>query len=986
MGTSVIAVLSVGLLIGAAVILVALVRMTGKRWVWGLFGAAVLVLTVARVVAIARGSLDPMTEAIYLLISILLLVSFYLVRRLGRDFHSSIARLKSAQNELDTVRERLGHVLSGAPIVAFSVDKDGIFTMSEGKGLEALGLKPGEVVGRSVFELYKDYPDIIACIRRGLAGEDVTASTDVVDLTFETHYTPMRDDKGDVVGVFGVAADVSRRKRSETQLRATKERFRTLVETTSDWVWEVDSDAVYTYASPKVKDLLGYEPDELIGKTPFETMPPEEAARTGKEFRRYAAERVPFQGMVNVCLHKDGRKIVLETSGVPVFNADGHLIGYRGIDRDITARTMAEEALRASESRLNLALVGANMGTWDWDIQTNRVTWSAKVEELFGMEKGAFDGSYETYVGLIHPEDRDNVQFAINAALEGKISPYRVRHRSIKPDGEIRWLEGIGQVIRDDAGTPERMIGVITDVTDRELANMQLRREKEAAQMYLDIVGTIVVALNKDGAVQLINGKGCEILGYEEQEIIGKDWFENFLPESIREEVGAAFQRILAGELEPLEYYENPVLTRSGEERLIAWHNTVIRDDDGELVGTLSSGGDITDKRHAEQMKQELEDQLRHSQRMETIGTLAGGIAHDFNNILSPILGYVDMAMDDVAEDSSVYDYLEQVIKATRRAKELVEQILLFSKNADRDATPIHIHLIIREALKLVRASLPTTIEIQQNINTDAGIVVANAAQIHQVLVNLCANAAHAMRDIGGILRVSLEPVDVDETQAEEHTGLQPGSFARLTVSDTGRGMDEQTLSRVFEPFFTTKDVGEGTGLGLSVVHGIVTSHNGEITLDSVPGEGTAATVYFPHSEKLLESDEEETLTDVEGTEHVLFVDDEPDILDLGRRMLERLGYRVTTAANGDEALRFITANPTAFDIVVSDQTMPRKTGLILAEEIRWIRRDIPVILMTGFSDKITPERLAELDVSSLVMKPLMGRKLGGTIRQVLDG
>ena len=986
MGSSVLAVLSVGLLVGAAVMLVALVRSTGKKWVWSLFGAAVLVLTVARVVAIVRGSLEPMTEVIYLLISTLLLVGFYLIQPLCRDFHSSMARLNSAQNELDTVHERLSYVLGGAPIVAFSVNKDGIFTMSEGQGLEALGLKPGEVVGRSAFEVYKDNPYIIRDIRRALAGEDVTATTDVVDLTFETHYTPMRDDRGNVAGVFGVAADVSRRKRSETQLRATKERFRTLVETISDWVWEIDSDAVYTYASPKVKDLLGFEPDELIGKTPFEMMPPEDAKRTSEEFWGYARARVPFQSLVKVCLHKDGRDVVLETSGVPVFEDDGHLIGYRGIDRDITARTMSEEALRASESRLNLALVGANMGTWDWDIQTNRVNWSAKVEELFGMERGAFDGTYETYSGLIHPEDRDNVRFAINTALEGKISPYRVRHRSIRPDGEIRWLEAIGQVVRDDAGTPERMIGVITDVTDRELANMQLRREKEAAKMYLDIVGTIMVALNKDGTVQLINRKGCEILGYEEQEIIGKNWFENFLPEGIREEVGATFKRILDGELEPVEYYENPILTRSGEERLIAWHNTVIRDDDDECVGTLSSGGDITDKRRAEQAKQELEDQLRHSQRMETIGTLAGGIAHDFNNILSPILGYVDMAMEDVAEDSSVYDYLEQVIKATRRAKELVEQILLFSKNADRDASPIHMHLIIREALKLVRASLPTTIEIQQNINTDAGIVVANAAQIHQVLVNLCANAAHAMRDSGGILRVSLEPVDVDEALAEEHTALQPGPYARLTVSDTGRGMDEETLSRVFEPFFTTKDVGEGTGLGLSVVHGIVTSHKGEITLDSVPEKGTTATVYFPHSENVLESDEEESLTDVEGTEHVLFVDDEPVILDLGRRMLERLGYRVTTASNGDEAVRIITANPAAFDIVVSDQTMPRKTGLILAEEIRWIRRDLPVILMTGFSDKITPENLAELDVSSLVMKPLMGRKLGATIRQVLDG
>ncbi|MCK5406911.1 MAG: PAS domain S-box protein, partial [Candidatus Krumholzibacteria bacterium] len=743
MGSSVLAVLSVGLLVGAAVMLVALVRLTGKKWVWSLFGAAVLVLTVARVVAIARGSLEPMTEVIYLLISILLLVGFYLIQPLCRDFHSSMARLNSAQNELDTVRERLGYVLGGAPIVAFSVNKDGIFTMSEGRGLEALGLKPGEVVGRSAFEVYKDNPDIITYIRRGLAGEDVTASADVVDLTFETHYTPMRDDRGNVVGVFGVAADVSRRKRSETQLRATKERFRTLVETTSDWVWEIDSDTVYTYASPKVKDLLGYEPDELIGKTPFEIMPPEDVKRTSKEFWGYAREKVPFQSLVKVCLHKDGRDVVLETSGVPVFDDDGHLIGYRGIDRDITGRTMAEEALRASESRLNLALVGANMGTWDWDIQTNRVNWSAKVEELFGMEKGAFDGTYETYSGLIHPEDRDNVRFAINAALEGKISPYRVRHRSIRPDGEIRWLEAIGQVVRDDAGTPERMIGVITDVTDRELANMQLRREKEAAKMYLDIVGTIMVALNKDGTVQLINQKGCEILGYEEQEIIGKDWFENFLPEGFRAEVGAAFKRILDGELEPMEYYENPVLTRSGEERLIAWHNTVIRDDDDEWVGTLSSGGDITDKRRGEQVKQELEDQLRHSQRMETIGTLAGGIAHDFNNLLTAIVGNISLAKNYIEPESKAAQRLQQAEKALHRTRELTHQLLTFSKGGEPVKMTVAIPDIIRDSASFTLRG--ANVKCQFSFADDLWKSEIDTGQFSQVIQNLVINADHAM-------------------------------------------------------------------------------------------------------------------------------------------------------------------------------------------------------------------------------------------------
>jgi CheY-like chemotaxis protein len=341
------------------------------------------------------------------------------------------------------------------------------------------------------------------------------------------------------------------------------------------------------------------------------------------------------------------------------------------------------------------------------------------------------------------------------------------------------------------------------------------------------------------------------------------------------------------------------------------------------------------------------------------------------------------MAMEDVGDNPTVQKELEHVLAATQRAKELVEQILLFSKNVDREASPIHLHFIIREGLKFVRASLPTTIEIEQNVNIDSGVVLANSPQIHQVLVNLCTNAAHAMRDTGGTLRVELEPFEVDEEMAASNANLHAGPYARLRIKDTGRGMDESTLERVFEPFFTTKEDGEGTGLGLSVVHGIVMNHGGEISVQSEPDKGTTVTVYLPHAprEEELAGD----VADVSGSERVLFVDDEPEIAKLGKRMLERLGYQVITAANGREAMKIFKKSPDEIDILVSDQTMPHGTGLSLTERIREVRNDLPVVLMTGYSDMITPEKIEQLNIRGLVMKPLAGRKLGAAIREALD-
>ena len=381
--------------------------------------------------------------------------------------------------------------------------------------------------------------------------------------------------------------------------------------------------------------------------------------------------------------------------------------------------------------------------------------------------------------------------------------------------------------------------------------------------------------------------------------------------------------------------------------------------------------------------RDDLEGRLRQAQKMEAIGTLSGGIAHDFNNILTPILGYTEMSINNLPVDSKTSEYLAQVQKAGERAKDLVGQILTFSHHTEGEQKPIQLVPIVKEALKLLYATLPATIEIHQNIAKETGIVNADPTQMHQILMNLCINAGHAMPE-GGVLEISLVNVELDEEFCEKYTGLTAGHHIRLTVTDTGCGMDKEILQRVFEPFFTTKGH-QGTGMGLSVVHGIVKSHKGYISVYSEPGIGTTFHVYLPVAESIAETRPETTEPAQQGSESILFVDDEPMIVEMGRETLKRLGYSVTTQNSSIKALELFRMKPMEFDLVITDQTMPQMTGTDLAREILQLRPNIPIILCTGFSHIITSEKALAQGIRKFVIKPVVGAELGRIVRQVLD-
>jgi PAS domain S-box-containing protein len=410
------------------------------------------------------------------------------------------------------------------------------------------------------------------------------------------------------------------------------------------------------------------------------------------------------------------------------------------------------------------------------------------------------------------------------------------------------------------------------------------------------------------------------------------------------------------------------------------------RNAEGKVVGYRGVAHDTTARLRAEAQLQQAQraEQLRHAQKMEAIGTLAGGIAHDFNNILAAILGYTELTLNELPQGSPAWSRLQRVLTAGSRARDLVQQILTFSRKSELERHPLLLHSLVQEALKWLRASLPTTITIRQEIAKNAGTVLADPTQIHQVLVNLCANAEYAMRETGGILEVRLDAVELDATFTAQHPLLLPGPHVRLTVRDTGHGMAPEVMGRIFEPFFTTKGVGQGTGMGLAVVHGIVTSHNGAITVQSVPGQGTTFMMYLPQVEATPHAAVSPVEPLLTGKGCILFVDDEEALALWAQELLAQLGYEVVACMSSLEALEAFRMAPDRFDVVVTDQTMPHMTGEVLAGKLRHIRPDIPIVLCTGFSHSIDAEKAAAQGIDAFLMKPILARELGLAIQQVL--
>jgi PAS domain S-box-containing protein len=468
----------------------------------------------------------------------------------------------------------------------------------------------------------------------------------------------------------------------------------------------------------------------------------------------------------------------------------------------------------------------------------------------------------------------------------------------------------------------------------------------------------------------MINQKGTRVLGCSEEEILGKDFYEEFVPEEFRSEVRERFQTV-----QQHGYSESPIRTRKGDERMVAWHAIELPRTESTPPGTLISGEDISQMRS-------LEKQLRDAQKMESVGTLARGVAHDFNNILGSVLGYAELAMVSGDNPERAKEHYANLEKVVSNARLMVKRILSFDSSSDLKHKPVQVATVVQETLQLVEPTIGPGVRIEVSLDSDCQPVMADPIQLEQVIMNICTNAAQAMSDTGGTMRLELTACDVDIELARSTTILSPGPHVKLVISDTGPGMDEQTQSRIFDPFYTTRRQSGGTGLGLAIVHGIVTQLQGWVQVFSKPGEGSRFEIYLPCCDGLASEEAGESSEPgrrARGTETILFVDDEPDLRAIAEEALTNLGYRVFTAEDGDAALILFDAIGNDVDVVITDQTMPNMLGRELAIELKKRRSGLPVILMSGADWR------ASDDTDGFLEKPFTLDTLAQTIRSVLS-
>ncbi len=531
--------------------------------------------------------------------------------------------------------------------------------------------------------------------------------------------------------------------------------------------------------------------------------------------------------------------------------------------------------------------------------------------------------------------------------------------------------------IRDENNKVTGLLGIFTDVTELKMAENALKESEARFRRLLESLedSHFFYSLDPLGNYTYLSRSVTNVLGYNEDEFLTH--YTRFLTDNpINNEAAHYLEMSISGEKQPL--YEIEIYHKNGSSRRLQLTSIPVIDNYGKVISIEGLAHDVTENKR-------IEDQLRQAQKMEAIGTLAGGIAHDFNNILNIILGYAEIAKDESPEVSALYKDLDMVLQAGHRAKDLVKQILAFSHQTEYKRIAFQPSSIIKEALKMLRHSIPTTIEIREDIDPHCNMILADPIQIHQILMNLCTNAFHAMEQTGGTMYISLKNLEIyPETSNDNDIDLPEGEYIELIVKDTGPGIPPAIKDRIFDPYFTTKGVGKGTGMGLSIVHGIVQSYEGKITVESKHGEGAVFHVFLPVTEKKQE--EEKLNGEIQGgTESILLIDDEENLARMSRDMLTKLGYNVTVKLSSSEALETFRENPGAFDLVITDQTMPGMTGANLATRILNIRPDIPIILCTGYSTLVSEEKAKAMGIREFALKPLVKKDIAFLIRRALD-
>jgi PAS domain S-box-containing protein len=806
------------------------------------------------------------------------------------------------------------------------------------------------------------------------------------------------------------------RKRAEESLRASEERFRCFFEQAAVGVAHVTLDGRFALVNQRYADITGRTREELQASTFQELTHPDDLQNDLYYRDEILAGRIQTYTTQKRYLHRDGISIWVDVAISMVRDSAGNPQHFIAVVEDITKHKQAEEAVRRAEAQFRGIFENAVEGILQTTPEGRIVTANPAFARILGYESAEALLNASLSMGsdvYVNPKDRVEFLRAMRDPNLGKNLECQLKRK----DGKLIWVSFNARAVKGASGTIQCYDANCVDITERKRAEERqaveqsvvaiLAEGRPLAETVKNILKLICLKLNWDVGVMWTPGRGGKELRCMElwtppsteffefakatrqaklsdtSSLPGWVW-DKRVPRWIadRSENYATAKSGIASNAGLNSGFAFPVRLRDEVLGVIEFLGAIIREPDAELLAMFNSVG----SQIGQYMDRwNLEQQLRESQKMDAIGTLAGGIAHDFNNILAAISGYTELAKMDCADNPGVSASLSHVLAANRRAADLVRQILAFSRRQEQKREPTQLRNVIEEALKLLRATIPATIEFQISLGAGTPAVLADASQIHQVIMNLCTNAWHAMKDRPGCLKVALEKVQFDRAQTGAHQGLVAGQYACLTVSDTGKGMDKGTLERIFDPFFTTKGPGEGTGLGLSVVHGIIKSHDGVITVSSQPGKGTTFELYFPAytSEISVATRGPATIPRGNG-ERILVVDDEEPLLDLEKQMLERLGYQVEAQASVAMALARVRDGFPRLDLVITDLTMPQMTGLEFSRNLMQICPGLPIILTTGFSAGLTSENVAEMGIAELLLKPLSLDNLSTAVHRAL--
>ncbi len=754
-------------------------------------------------------------------------------------------------------------------------------------------------------------------------------------------------------------------------LREREREYHRIIEEASYAVIVCDTNGDIRMANPAAASLLGILRDDLETGNYFNVLPEDAATATREAIdahqkRRTAASFDEFQHVTpngrTQWLMQSVRTVV--ERGVPK--------QFHVILRDVTQQHRVQEASRQSEARLQTVFEAMSEGVMQTQPNGRLMFANSAALRMLRLTSErlragtSVDGRWSFLREDETPLPTEEWPGAL--AVAKGIAVRDVVVGLCHSDGSVLWMSVAAAPIMSDDEV-ESVVLTLRDISDRKEAEENLRLVESA----LDSTLEQVFLLNDQGRIIYANRQAMASLGYEADELYAKT-VHDIDTELCEADWTETWYRARSGERPT---FESEHTRKDGSKFPITMSASHIRHGDGEYLFAF-----VRDVSH----ETELASQLRQSQKMEAIGTLAGGIAHDFNNVLTAIIGYSELATGELEQGTPCHSYLDQVRHAADRAADMVSQILTFSRRREDERRPLILAPVVKESMKLLRGSLPPIIQVREKIAVSKHMVDADPGQVQQVVMNLCTNAYHAMRPNGGELTVTLREEEVSAQQAARHVDLREGLYARLSIADSGHGMDEETQKRMFEPFFTTKKEGEGTGLGLASVHGIVKSHQGAILVKSKIGEGTCFDIYLPAGKEIGARKEEESAEDADptGTERVLLVDDEPQVADSLRLGLQQLGYTVEWHGPGLDALEFFRKDPDQIDIVVTDQMMPGVTGLALAADVRLLRPEMPVIIYTGFAESVSTELAECAGIKEILHKPLTAHKLALAIRRAL--